>query len=136
HTIVFPRNQTNAAYLQVCRELGLVCYRGNEKSWLYASGTYRGESRLKRAIRLADAYMNLTGHNTYRASSENGLCNVASSRFLRPYSRRLAPLDGLRLRRITRGIEYSAKSGETYHLWWHPHNFGADLEQNMTFLRS
>jgi peptidoglycan/xylan/chitin deacetylase (PgdA/CDA1 family) len=135
-SIVFPRNQTSAVYLQVCRELGLVCYRGNEKSWLYATGSYRGESKLKRAVRLADAYLNLTGHNTYQAMNENGLCNVRSSRFLRPYDRRLAPLDRIRLRRITSGIEHAAKNGEIYHLWWHPHNFGANLELNIAFLRS
>lgn len=27
-------------------------------------------------------------------------------------------------------MTYAAKSGRIYHLWWHPHNFGQDLEKN------
>ena len=28
----------------------------------------------------------------------------------------------------------AAEKGELYHLWWHPHNFGINLEQNMANL--
>ena len=28
----------------------------------------------------------------------------------------------------------AAANGEVYHLWWHPHNFGYFLEENMLFL--
>ena len=28
----------------------------------------------------------------------------------------------------------AARSGGDYHLWWHPHNFGADLQENIAFL--
>ena len=59
---------------------------------------------------------------------------MASSRFLRPYSRRLAPLDGLRLRRITKAMEQAARTGGTFHLWWHPENFGRSLSENMAML--
>jgi len=62
------------------------------------------------------------------------LTNVASSRFLRPYNRQLVPLDGLRMRRITRAMRTAAVNGGTFHLWWHPHNFGVNLDANMTFL--
>jgi hypothetical protein len=28
-------------------------------------------------------------------------------------------------------MEYAAKNGEYYHLWWHPHNFGNDPKASM-----
>ena len=31
-------------------------------------------------------------------------------------------------------MEHAAKHQELYHLWWHPHNFGADMEENLAFL--
>jgi hypothetical protein len=29
----------------------------------------------------------------------------------------------------------AAKRGRIYHLWWHPHNFGVHLDENLAFLR-
>lgn len=31
-------------------------------------------------------------------------------------------------------MTYAAKHGEMYHLWWHPHNFGANMNENFHFL--
>jgi hypothetical protein len=28
----------------------------------------------------------------------------------------------------------AARSGKTFHLWWHPHNFGSHLDENMKVL--
>ncbi len=28
----------------------------------------------------------------------------------------------------------AARNNRLFHLWWHPHNFGVNLEQNLTFL--
>ena len=65
---------------------------------------------------------------------EGPLVNVPSSRFLRPFHPRLAPLDGLRLRRIEKAMEQAALTGGTFHLWWHPENFGANLAENLQML--
>jgi hypothetical protein len=53
---------------------------------------------------------------------------------LRLFSARLAPLDGLRLRRIQQAMESAARKGMSFHLWWHPHNFGLNLRENLAFL--
>ena len=29
----------------------------------------------------------------------------------------------------------AARERRIYHLWWHPHNFGADIEESMAILR-
>lgn len=31
-------------------------------------------------------------------------------------------------------MRHAAKYNKLFHLWWHPHNFGKDLQQNMDFL--
>lgn len=33
-------------------------------------------------------------------------------------------------------MTYAAKRGLLYHLWWHPHNFGRDIEENFNTLRN
>jgi hypothetical protein len=135
-SLVFPRNQFNDEYLKVCLELGIFCYRGNEKAWLYKAVKGSEESSIRRAIRLIDAYINITGHNTY--SDEYMFSkmpiNIPSSRFLRPYSIKFSFLDNLRLHRIKSGMTYAAKHNQTFHLWWHPHNFGINQSENFLFL--
>ncbi len=136
-SIVFPRNQVNPDYLSVCHEHGIRIYRGNENSWLYRAAGSDQQSWLKRGLRFLDAYVNLSGHHTYDYAElrEGGLINLPSSRFLRPYSRRLRWLEPLRLQRILNGLRDAAVNGRMYHLWWHPHNFGVNMDENMYMLQ-
>ncbi len=39
-------------------------------------------------------------------------------------------LEWLRLSRIKKEMTLAAKKGMTYHLWWHPHNFGKNMQEN------
>lgn len=137
-SLVFPRNQFQSEYISVLREVGIKAYRGNESSWIYSPETDAGNQRLlKRALRLIDAYINLSGHNSYSLEriGRNFPFNIPSSRFLRPYSRWLSFLELVRLRRVVSDLTHAAKNGLVYHLWWHPHNFGKNLQENMSFLR-
>ena len=137
HSLVFPRNQHNPAYLAICRELGIASYRGNEAAWMYQKQSEAAQTPWQRAARLLDAYVSLSGPNTYAPVALAGPApvNIPASRFLRPWSGRLRWLEGLRLRRILGAMTHAARHGEVFHLWWHPHNFGADLPQNMAVLR-
>lgn len=135
-SIVFPRNQFNEEYIKIIKELGLISYRGNENCWLYKAKKGEQESSFRRALRLIDAYFNISGHNCY---SDDFLISkfpmdIPSSRFLRPYSKSLKTLEGFRLRRILSGMTFAAKHNQTYHLWWHPHNFGTNQNENFSFL--
>jgi peptidoglycan/xylan/chitin deacetylase (PgdA/CDA1 family) len=136
-SLVFPRNQYNAAYLSICQELGITSYRGNEAAWMYQKQSEAAQTPWQRAARLLDAYVSVSGPNTYKPAelAKNQPFDIPASRFLRPWSGRLAPLEGLRLRRILSGMTHAAQQGEVFHLWWHPHNFGANLLQNMAVLR-
>lgn len=136
-SIVFPRNQLNNAYLDICEKHGIQSYRGNERSWIYKESKFHKESALKRAIRLADSYINITGHNTYpiKEVEKEPVINLPSSRFLRPYNTNFKGLEKLRLKRIKNSIAHAARKGEVYHLWWHPHNFGKNVKENFQFLQ-
>ena len=132
-SVVFPRNAIQKECLAVCQKYGMTAYRGNARSLF----PYRNllEVYANRASRLIDTYLNISGNNSYALEKGNTpILNIPASRFLRPYSRLLFFLEGLRFRRIRKEMEYAAKHGEVYHLWWHPHNFGADIDKNIAFL--
>jgi hypothetical protein len=136
-SLVFPRNQLNAEYLSVCKELGFKAYRGNECSWIYRAKNREHESLFRRGVRFLDAYVNISGHNCY-SLEENPLdfpVNIPSSRFLRPVSSSRRILEPLRMHRILSGLSHAAKNRMIYHLWWHPHNFGEHMEENLSFLK-
>jgi hypothetical protein len=138
-SLVFPINQTNPRYLSICAAAGIRTYRGNEPAWAYEARDRGSESGLHRLMRMVDSYVRLTGLNTYPlpdASAADGLpVDIPSSRFLRPYRPPLKWLEPLRLRRIRSGMRAAAREGRVYHLWWHPHNFGVHLRENLSFLR-
>lgn len=140
-SIVFPKNQItpehleDIPYLQVCKKHGITSFRGKEKSFIYnihSTKKYRN-LLIFRGLKPLDAYVNLTGSNTYSISDitkDSQLYNISSSRFLRPYNTKLKYLEPLKLRRITSAMTYAAKHNKVYHLWWHPHNFGTQMEEN------
>ena len=136
-SIVFPRNQVDPRYVDVCRSLGFTAYRGNPPSWAYRARPQRAESLVRRAVRLADAYVPVSGSGARPVDVREGLLplDVPASRYLRPHAPRLRALDALRLRRITTDLRRAATRGDVYHLWWHPHDFGVHLRENLAFLR-
>ncbi|MEN6342918.1 MAG: polysaccharide deacetylase family protein [Methanospirillum sp.] len=136
-SLVFPRNQTNDEYLAACREYGIRAYRRNTQSWLYREMSEGGETTFRRAVRYADAFVNLSGYQVHDIREISGPLpvNVPASRFLYPRQRWTARFDALRLRRIRREMTYAAEHGLLYHLWWHPHNFGRETEAHLALLR-
>lgn len=137
-SIVFPRNQVREEYLEVCAVNGITSYRGTETAGAYDPNVSMPKL-LKRGLRMLDSYFNVTGHHTVPMTELHKrvekCVNLPSSRFLRPYDRRLRMLNGLKLNRIKKSMTYAAKTGHLYHLWWHPHNFGKDLDRNISDLR-
>lgn len=135
-SLVFPRNQFNDKYLEILKNLGITSYRGNEKVWFHNAANGEKEKLSKRAFRLLDTYINISGHNCYSLEEirKKEPYDIPSSRFLRPYSSKLKILERFRLRRILKSMTEAAKKGEVYHLWWHPHNFGINQQENFSFL--
>lgn len=135
-SIVFPKNMVKDEYLKMCREYGMKTYRGNALKF-FDQPKCKIEMIKNKVCRILDAYFNLGGCTAYSPDMidwEETLVNVPASRFLRPYSQRLRCLEGLRLHRIKKEMEHAAKNDEIYHLWWHPHNFGSNTNENLNFL--
>lgn len=136
-SIVFPRNQVNSDYLNECSNQGIKVYRGVENSFIYKERSGSTHNPLVRIIRLIDAYVNISGHHTQSVEiHQNGMINIRSSRFFRPYSHNLRFLEPLKLRRIKKAMTAAAKQNKIYHLWFHPHNFSSNSDQNFEQLES
>lgn len=137
-SLVFPRNQWNAEYLNTLTKLGILCFRGNEPHWIYKASDNRNQNKIRRALRLLDSYLKISGHNTYDLQEcfATKPFNLPSSTFLRSHSRRLAELEPIRLQRIKNQMTYAAKNKRLHHLWWHPHNFGVNTDQNILNLEN
>ena len=136
-SIIFPRNQYNLEHLRICHSLGLRAFRGTEPHWIYKPRSREHETYFRKGCRLLDAYIPLNRVNIYPTLGENTseeLLNIPSSRFLRPFNPRFQSIDSFRLNRIKNEMTRAAKNHALYHLWWHPHNFGAYLAENMDFL--
>ncbi len=137
-SIIFPRNQYNDSYLQVCGKNNILAYRGTESVWFRQSRNRQAHRQwYRRLMRLADAYVNISGTNTYPIPlAGDRPINLPSSRYLRPYSKRLAILEPLRLKRILASLTHAAQAGQIFHLWWHPEDFSENAEDNLRFLEA
>ncbi|PZX49950.1 hypothetical protein LV84_04140 [Algoriphagus ratkowskyi] len=65
---------------------------------------------------------------------ENEPLIIPASRILRPQQQYNMIMNRSRMARIKSEMEYAAIYGEVYHLWWHPHNFGACPDSSMAEL--
>jgi peptidoglycan/xylan/chitin deacetylase (PgdA/CDA1 family) len=133
-SMVFPRNQYSSRHVDLCRAADILAYRGTEQHPMYRATAQSGVTKARRAIRLLDSYLNLTGYHASVPSPNGGVVDIPSSRFLRPYNGRLTVMEPLRLDRILKAMRFSAASNSTYHLWFHPHNFGINQDANIVAL--
>ncbi len=137
-SLVFPRNQTNAGYLKLCQEQGIITYRGNQKSKIYEALSDENETLGRRFLRLLDSYLNLSGYHSVpiQQVKQSFPFNIPASRFLRPFSKKLRFFEPLKLSRIKSEMTHAAQKGHIYHLWWHPHNFGVNIDENFNILNN
>jgi len=134
-SIVFPRNQMTPEHIAAARRQGIDCYRGNPGSFAYRSRSGAENSAMVRATRLLDAVVPLDGAHGYQLLEvAEGPFNIPASRFLRPYMCEAPAFSALHLRRVMAEMTDAARKGLMYHLWWHPHNFGRNTEQNLAML--
>jgi len=130
-SFVFPRNQTNDEHLKRLAEDGFTSYRKLDDTRFHTSN-----GSMNRIMRLIDSYFSLTGSNSYPHSStkSQSILGIPASRFYRAFSGRMAFLEQHKVQRIVKGIMAASEKQELYHLWWHPHNFSANIEENMKSL--
>jgi peptidoglycan/xylan/chitin deacetylase (PgdA/CDA1 family) len=131
-SIVFPRNQISRSHVRICAEEGLIAYRSIDgEPWMEA-----GKSVIGRAMRLAGTYLPLgrDGSAVPVLDHEYPIVGISQSRFLRPWNFWLRSFEPLRLKRIFSSMDIAARNNKIFHLWWHPHNFGANVDENMAVL--
>ena len=132
-SLVFPRNQYDDKAIQVAYEEGFDFIRSNPSDWFWRHTEENG--LVKRFFRTGDTFLHLgqKSHYPMPLMEEGKPLLLPSSRLLRPYRN-----DGVfhkqRLKRIKNELLATAKSGEVYHLWWHPHNFGLYPFENLHYL--
>lgn len=126
-SIVFPRNQFNEKYLEVATRNGIKVARSNPDIWFW-----KGNSKIVRLARGVDTLISVSGPSSYNLpQKKDDLLLLPASRFFRPYSIKEKRIQKIKMRRIKNEMTFAAKSNQVYHLWWHPHNFGDDVDQNM-----
>ena len=131
---IFARNQVDIRFLP---ELGLQkikAFRGCPDHPWYSPRGPEDISHLLRLAKLVDSYLPLTALSVSKLHERQGMTDTLASRFLRPWNPALGPVNNLQINRIKREMTQSAKAGNYYHLWWHPHNFGACTDQNLHML--
>ena len=93
------------------------------------------KSNLIKGIRAFDFILPIDGYHGGELNFIEGCVDVPASRFLRPLSRSNPSLiNDLLFKRIINEMEFSAKNNLIYHLWWHPHNFGSEIDLNIDYL--
>lgn len=134
-SLVLPRNQLVEKFLPVLSGVGIQVYRGNGEHWLYRNGDAVAGGIAGRVARFADACLPLSGNRTVREQHKDGLVNLPASLFLYPWCPRLGLLS-MRLRRLKQCMTTAAQTGRVFHLWWHPHNCGVNVDENLTLLEN
>jgi len=136
-SLVFPRNQANLEYLDILAANSITAFRGNPSLFAYGAAPGADQRAVRRAVRLLDTYLPLDRPQRPLSgvSGREAPLDVPATIFLRPAARGvLRYLERARFARIVGALRGAARDGGDVHLWWHPHNFGVNLRENMAFL--
>jgi hypothetical protein len=116
-SLVFPRNQP--AFIDVIRACGIRMWRGNPGPWYYETEDSEHNGRVPRALKFID------GINPMRRLAAPQTDDMTrASLFLRLNLPRY--LWRAHVRRI-RGELAALRPGEIFHIWFHPHNLGQQM---------
>ncbi len=134
NSYVFPKRQQHMDYLALLNEQGIRAFRGNAQGFMYQSPEKNNIGYYpKKFLRFLDAFINLSGHQTFQPSVARqfnlSLINIPASRYFTPYSSS-AILNKQRLKRIKSSMTHAAQRGEVFHLWWRPYDFGKNVAEN------
>ncbi|PTM08489.1 MAG: polysaccharide deacetylase [Bacteroidetes bacterium] len=130
-SLVFPRNQFNESYLTISSQNGIKVVRSNPDVWFW-----RNDSVTSRLARAVDTLLPIAKPNSFKEAelAESHVLLLAASRFLRPYTQQERLIHYLKFQRIKKEMLFAAKNNMIYHLWWHPHNFGYSINENLIYL--
>ncbi len=120
-SLVYPRNQV--AFWPFLQDLGLVAYRGNEAGWFHRLRGAASAHPVARSLRLLDGLRPRT--RTYHPKIEGELPSTLFLRLGLP-----GALWRLHFAKVRRAV-LTARPGHIVHLWFHPHNLGANAAKTL-----
>ena len=138
-SLVFPRNQFEPQFLNICHEKGIRVVRSNPVDWFWKPIADSNAGIMTKLYRTGDAYLPIGKRTSYPLKSiqvkPDEPIQLPASRFLRAWQPKIKLANKIHLRRILNELSTAAINNECYHLWWHPENFGYYPEENLKQLR-
>lgn len=133
NTLILPKNQVDNIAIEEMKKQAIKNIRG-----VQVSERFNNRNLIGKVMRFIDAYIPICGKNQYSRSEiiKDGYFDIRASRFWRTYDSRLSMFEALKIKRIKNEMKKAALNGEIYHLWFHPHNIGTDIECNLRQLES
>lgn len=127
-SFVFPRNMVG--HLPILKSLGLQTYRG-----AMPAPIPRAKGALRRVVNFLDQLCALPPKQVRAEEVLPGLWNIPGNHFYmaRDGIRKYIPI-GSRVMKGKRGIDRAVKSGQLYHLWFHPFNLNFDPDMMLSGL--
>ena len=129
-SLVFPRNQFNKSYLEVAQQNGIQVFRSNPNVWFWQ----KDFGMLTPIFRALDTLFPISKSLSFFENEiiyENNMVQLPASRFFRPFVKKERIIRKIKLNRIINEMTFAAKNNKIYHLWWHPHNFGDAVNENL-----
>jgi peptidoglycan/xylan/chitin deacetylase (PgdA/CDA1 family) len=127
-TYVFPRNEIG--HLDVLRKNDIRFYRGVDARWY----EQRLPNTLRRPLRFADEVLKSTPPVVV-PNERDGLVELPGSQILRPFT---GPWkytqSNTQIKRAKSGLDKAARTGEVFHLWFHPFNLGISPDRHLNVI--
>ena len=127
-SFVFPRNQVG--HLEVLKSFGFSSFRGAEPPLVRC-----GKGVLQKAVHFLDQLFALRPRAVQAEEVLPGLWNIPGNHFYmsRDGIRKYIPIAS-RVRKGKRGVDQAVKTGQLYHLWFHPFNLNTDSDEMLSGL--
>lgn len=124
-SFVFPKNEVTDEYIKVLKNNSIEIFRDSYPNKF-------SSNLLERLHRLLNTYFTFAKFSKNFVQDKNGVKAIYGDRFLRPYTKSF--MNKLMLKRIKNEMLKAAQADSIYHIWWHPHNFGKNLDHNLNNL--
>lgn len=127
-SIVLPRNHLIDEFLKILEQNGIICYRGN-MGFLYSPVQNEQLRYITKGGRFIERYMNLGTVKDFdltKLNTDTNIINNPASRFFHSLNSKQKKRNKLFVRNVKKEMTKAAANKNSYHLWWHPHNFEAE----------
>lgn len=127
-TYVFPRNKIG--HLDVLADADIQYYRGVDERWYER----QVPETLRKPFRYSDEVLRRTPP-VVSPRRKGDLIELPGSQILRPFQGpwQYTPRDS-QLVRAKKGLNMAARTGEIFHLWFHPFNIALNQDRHLTLV--